>query len=202
LPARFQFSSKELVMLRRTFLALSVVVLCVPAYSAELEIGAKAPEFKALPGTDGKEYSLSDMKDAKVVVVCFTCNNCPVAVAYEDRFVEFSKQYANKGVKFVAINANRRTEDIAAMKTRAEEKGFNFPYTFDKSGKLATEYGARVTPHIFVLDQDRNVAYVGAFDDDQNKPTKKYVPDAVDALLTGKKVETTKTKAFGCGIAN
>ena len=189
-------------MLRRTFLALSLVALCVPAYSAELEIGAHAPEFKKLPGVDGKEYSLADMKDAKVVVVCFTCNRCPVAVAYEDRFVEFSKQYAGKGVKFVAINANKRTEDLAAMKTRAEEKGFNFPYVFDQSGKLATEYGARVTPHIYVLDQNRNVAYVGAFDDDQEKPSKKYVADAVDSLLSGKKVETTKTKAFGCGIAN
>jgi peroxiredoxin len=189
-------------MLRRTFVALSLVALCAPAYSAELEIGAHAPEFKALPGVDGKEYSLGDMKDAKVVVVCFTCNICPVAVAYEDRFVEFSKQYAGKGVKFVAINANRRTEDLAAMKTRAEEKGFNFPYVFDKTGKLATEYGARVTPHIFVLDQNRNVAYVGAFDDDQNNPSKKYVTDAVESLLAGKKVETTKSKAFGCGIAN
>jgi peroxiredoxin len=189
-------------MLRRTFLALTLVALCAPVYSAELEVGAKAPEFKALPGVDGKEISLADLKDAKVVVVCFTCNICPVAVAYEDRFVEFNKQYAGKGVKFVAINANRRTEDLAAMKTRAEEKGFNFPYVFDKSGKLATEYGARVTPHIFVLDQNRNVAYVGAFDDDDKKPTQNYVKDAVDSLLAGKKVETTKTKAFGCGIAN
>jgi hypothetical protein len=71
-------------MVRRTFLALSLVALCAPAYSAELEIGAHAPEFKALPGVDGKEYSLGDMKDSKVVVVCFTCNICPVAVAYED----------------------------------------------------------------------------------------------------------------------
>ena len=189
-------------MIRRAFLAFAIVALCAPVYSAELEIGAHAPEFKALPGVDGKEYSLGEMKDTKVVVVCFTCNNCPVAVAYEDRFVEFQKQYANKGVKFVAINANRRTEDIAAMKTRAEEKGFNFPYVFDKSGKLAGEYGARVTPHIFVLDQDRHVAYVGAFDDNQNNPSKKYVADAVDALLAGKKVETTKTRAVGCGIAN
>src|SRR5437867_11252640 len=176
-------------MLRRTFVALSLVLLCAPAYSAELEVGAKAPEFKALPGVDGKEYSLGEMKDAKVVVVCFTCNICPVAVAYEDRFVEFHKQYANKGVKFVAINANRRTEDLAAMKTRAEEKGFNFPYVFDKTCKLATEYGARVTLHLLVRHQNRNVAYVGAFDDDQDKPSKGYVKDAVDALLSGKKVE-------------
>ena len=189
-------------MLRRTFVALSLALLCSPAYSAELEIGAKAPEIKNLPGVDGKSYSLGDMKDAKVVVVCFTCNICPVAVAYEDRFIEFSKKYAGKGVKFVAINANKRTEDLSAMKTRAEEKGFNFPYTFDSSGKLATEYGARVTPHIFVLDNNRNVAYVGSFDDKQTDPSKKYVEDAVNALLAGKKVEFTNSKAFGCGIAN
>lgn len=189
-------------MVRRVFLALSVLALCAPAFSAELEIGASAPEFKALPGVDGKEYSLAEMKDAKVVVVCFTCNSCPVAVAYEDRFVEFSKKYAGKGVKFVAINANRQTEDLAKMKTRAEEKGFNFPYVFDKSGQLATQYGARVTPHIFVLDQNRKVAYVGAFDSDAQSPKDGYVADAVDALLAGKKVETAHTKALGCAIRN
>jgi hypothetical protein len=81
-------------------------------------------------------------------------------------------------------------------------EGIQFPYVFDKSGKLATEYGARVTPHIFVLDENRNVAFVGSFDDNQMKPSKSYVADAVDALLAGKKVETTKSKAFGCGIAN
>src|SRR4051812_46449095 len=87
-------SLKEFVMVRRSFLALAALLLVAPAYSAELEIGAHAPDFKSLPGVDGKEYSLGDMKDAKAVVVCFTCNNCPVAVAYEDRFVEFQKKYA------------------------------------------------------------------------------------------------------------
>jgi peroxiredoxin len=190
------------VMLRRTFVALSLLALCAPAYAAELEIGTKAPDFKGLAGVDGKDYNLADLKDAKVVVVCFTCNICPVAVGYEDRFVEFNKKYASKGVKFIAINANKKTEDLAFMKIRSEEKGFNFPYVFDKSGQLADQYGARVTPHLFVLDQNRSVAYVGAFDNSQNGPTKHYVVDAVDALLAGKKVETTNTKALGCTIQN
>jgi peroxiredoxin len=189
-------------MIRRAFLALSLVALCVPVYAAELEVGAKAPDFKGLPGTDGKEYSLGEMKDAKAVVVCFTCNQCPVAVAYEDRFVEFTKKYEGKGVKFVAINANKASEDLAAMKTRAEEKGFNFPYVYDKSGASATEYGARVTPHLFVIDGNGKIAYVGAFDDKQNNPSKHYVADAVDAVLAGKTPEVTKTKAVGCGIRN
>ncbi|MCU0877879.1 MAG: thioredoxin family protein [Pirellulaceae bacterium] len=189
-------------MIRRTFLSLAIVAMVAPAFAAELEIGAKAPTFKELPCVSGQECSLDAMKDAKAVVVCFTCNQCPVAVAYEDRFIEFQKKYADKGVKFVAINCNKNSENLEVMKARAEEKGFNFPYVYDASGKLATEYGARVTPHLFVLDGERKVAYVGAFDDSQSKPSKHYVADAVDAVLAGKKPATTNTKAVGCGINN
>src|SRR5690606_16162913 len=112
--------------------------------------------------------SLDDYKDAKAIVVTFTCNVCPVAVAYEDRFVEFTKKYGEKGVKFVAINCSP-SEDLEKMKQRAEEKGFNFPYAYQEDGSAAKAYGAKVTPHIYVLDQDRNVAYIGAFDDNQNE---------------------------------
>lgn len=180
---------------------IAALVLAVPAL-AEVGPGEKAPEFKGLTGVDGKQYSLADMKDAKAVVVCFTCNACPVSVAYEDRFVEFTKKYKAKGVQFIAINCNKNREGLDIMKTRAEEKGFNFPYVFDKTGTSATEYGARVTPHMFVLDGERKVQYVGAFDDKQAEPTQHYVANAVDAILAGKSVEVAKTRAFGCGIAN
>ncbi|ADB16319.1 alkyl hydroperoxide reductase/ Thiol specific antioxidant/ Mal allergen [Pirellula staleyi DSM 6068] len=189
-------------MIRRMFLSLALIAAVVaPSFAAEIAPGEKAPEFKGLVGTDGKEYGLADMKDAKAVVVVFTCNRCPVAIDYEDRFIEFTKKYKEKGVSFVAINCNRRTEDLEAMKARAEEKGFNFPYVFDKTGATATEYGARVTPHIFVLDGNRAVQYVGAFDNSANEPTKHYVVDAVEAILAGKAPEVTQTKAVGCGIA-
>ena len=183
-------------------LAVSLAfVVAAPVLAAELAPGEKAPAVKGLVGVDGKECNLGDSK-AKVTVVCFTCNICPVSVAYEDRFIEFTKKYKDKGVEFVAINANKKTEDLAAMKTRAEDKGFNFPYVFDESGKVATEYGARVTPHIYVLDGKRTIQYVGSFDDKQKEPSKHFVADAVDAVLAGKTVETASTKAFGCGIQN
>jgi len=190
-------------MIRRTIglLALALAAYVAPAYAAELAPGEKAPEVKGLVGVDGKECNLGDSK-AKVTVVCFTCNICPVSVAYEDRFVEFAKKYKGKGVEFVAINANKNTEDLAAMKTRAEEKGFNFPYVYDKTGKSATEFGASRTPHLFVLDGKNIVQYVGAFDNDQKSPTKHYVADAVDAVLAGKTPAVAQTKAVGCGIQN
>jgi peroxiredoxin len=188
--------------MKRLLSLFAVVALAIAAPVFAADPGEKAPDFKGLKGVDGKDLSLSDLKDAKAVVVCFTCNICPVSVAYEDRFVEFTKKYKDKGVAFVAINCNTKTEDLAAMKTRAEDKGFNFPYVFDESGKTATEYGAKVTPHIYVLDGKRTIQYVGSFDDKQKEPSKHYVADAVDAVLAGKTVETASTKAFGCGIQN
>ena len=187
-------------MKSKLLLAVVAAMFLVTAnvFAAGVKIGDSAPDFKA-KGVDGKDYDLGKAKDTKATVVCFTCNVCPVAVAYEDRFIEFAKKYQDKGVKFVAINVNS-TEDISAMKQRAEEKGFSFPYAYDDTGDSARAYGARVTPHLFVVDNQGKIVYQGAFDDNQNKPTKHFVADAVDAVLAGKKPEVTETRAFGCGI--
>lgn len=176
---------------KAAFLMIALIASTVSAES--LEIGAKAPTFKG-KGVDGKDYSLDGLKDAKAVVVCFTCNACPVAIQYEDKFIEFAKTYKSKGVTFVAINVN--PEPLDAMKERAEEKGFTFPYIKDESGDSAIAYGAKVTPHLFVLNSERTLAYVGAFD----KGDATYVQDAVDAVLTGAKPEVTTSRPVGCGI--
>ena len=174
--------------------ALLLVALVASTVSAEaLKVGGKAPAFKG-KGVDGKEYTLDGMKDAKAVVVCFTCNACPVAIRYEDKFNAFAKSYGAKGVKFVAINVN--PESLDAMKERAEEKGFTFPYVKDETGESAKAYGAKVTPHLYVLDGERNLAYVGAFD----KGDETYVQDAVDAVLAGKAPKVTESRPVGCGI--
>jgi len=190
-------------MFRRNLLTLAMASLASfgfvsGTYAADLEIGAKAPDFKAT-GIDGKEYSLASTKEAKATVIAFTCNRCPVAIAYEDRFIEFQKKHAGKDVKFIAINVNS-SEDLKAMKERAEEKGFNFPYVYDESGDSARAFGARVTPHLFVLDGNGALAYQGSFDDKQKDPTVNYIEKAVESVLAGTKPEVTTTKAFGCGI--
>jgi len=179
-----------------TAVCVAVVAFAAPSFAANLKTGDKAPDFKAT-GVDGKEYSLP--KDAKATVVCFTCNHCPVAVAYEDRFIEFNKKYQGKGVKFIAINVNDG-EDLEAMKQRAEEKGFNFPYAYDSSGDSSRAFGARVTPHLFVIDANGKIAYQGAFDDNQQSPKESYLVSAVEAVLAGKVPAKTETKAVGCGI--
>lgn len=192
-------------MLRKWFaLAIVLGLTGVAVANKESSIGTKAPEWKDLKAADGKSYSLADLKDKKAVVVCFTCNECPVAVAYEDRFNKFAKDYSGKGVAFVAINSNKGEKDsIEKMKEKAQDKSYAFPYLSDEGGVTGKAYGAKVTPHLFVLDQDRNIAYVGLFDDKWQKEadvTKTYVADAVDAILSGSKPEVSETKAQGCGI--
>ncbi len=188
-------------------LTFALALLTLPSAAAELAVGTKAPEFKGLEGVDGKKLSLDDLKDAKVLIVCFHCNECPVASDYQDRYIEFMKKYQDQGVAFVAVNCdivNADEENLKTMRARAEEKKYNFPYVIDPTGKLADDYTAKATPHLFVFDSQRKLQYSGAFDDKQKleKVTKHYVADAVDALLAGKKPALSKTKAFGCGIRN
>jgi peroxiredoxin len=171
-------------------------------FNPTLSIGDPAPTWSGLPGVDDKQHSLDDLQGKQVVVVVFTCNSCPYAVDYEDRLIQFA---ANKGddVGLVAVNVNKVDEDLLpAMKQRAEAKGFNFPYLFDESQKIAKDFGATRTPEFFVFDKNRRVAYMGAMDDssapDGVKET--YLKDAVEALLAGKEPEVKETPPVGCAI--
>ncbi len=168
-----------------------------------VKIGDTAPKFAGIVGIDDKEHGLADFKDAKLVVLVFTCNHCPVAVAYEDRLVALQKDYKAKGVQVVAVNVNTIEADrLDKMKERAKAKKFNFPYLYDSTQKIGHDYGATVTPHVFVLNADRKVVYTGAVDDkmDAKEVKKRYLRDALDALLVGKTPPEAVTKQFGCGI--
>jgi thiol-disulfide isomerase/thioredoxin len=174
-----------------------------PPVTEGAAIGSPAPAWENLAGTDDKTHSLKDLADAELVAVVFTCNHCPVAQAYEDRLVEFATDYEDKGVELVAINvSNLEADKMPAMKERATEKGYEFAYLYDPSMNIGKEFGAKVTPHAFVLDKSRNIAYMGAIDDNQDDSavTKHYLRDAVDALLAGKTPEVATSQQFGCSI--
>ncbi len=198
-------------MTRHVILAVTgiVAVLAVaPAgeFNKRISIGDPAPVWSDLPGTDGKKHSLADLKDKNVVVLLFTCNSCPVAIAYEDRAIAFAKKYSgdNSPVAFVAVNVNLREEDrLPKMQERAKAKGFPFPYLFDESQRIAREYGAMYTPEVFVLDKTRKIAYMGAIDDKAppNAAKASYLDDAVTAVLKGEKPMKAETlAASGCRI--
>ena len=154
--------------------------------------------------------SLSDFADVKGFIVIFTCNTCPYSVAYEDRIIALDNKYCEKGYPVIAINPNDPAaidgDELSDMKVRAEEKGFTFPYLQDVGQQIYPQYGATKTPHVFVLQKDgadNIVRYIGAIDDSSRNPKKvkkRYVEQAVDALLAGESPATTKTKAIGCSI--
>lgn len=170
-------------------------------------IGDAAMDFK-LKGVDDREWSLSDFPDAKGHIVIFTCNSCPYAVAYEDRIIALDKKYKPLGYPVIAINPSGESEqeNLEAMKARAREKSFSFPYVSDADQKLYPVYGAVRTPHAFVLkkqDGKNIVKYIGAIDNNYENPegvTDKYIEEAVDALLDGREVIRTRTVAIGCAI--
>jgi len=189
------------------FVALAALAASAPAgqFNKKLSAGDAAPAWKDLPGTDGKKHSLADLKDKDVVVVVFTCNSCPVAEAYEDRLIDFTRKHAaaESKVALVAINVNTVPEDrLDRMKERARAKGFPFPYLYDESQQTARDYGASYTPEFFVLDKERKVVYLGAMDDKTNpaEATVNYLAQAVEAALAGKKPEKAETLARGCMI--
>lgn len=173
-------------------------------YNKALDVGVKAPDWKGIIGIDDQKHDLDDYKDAKAIVLVFTCNHCPVAVACEDRIIKLQEDYKGKNVQVIAINVNNLEADrLDKMKERAEQKGFNFPYLYDPTQQVAKDYGARVTPDVVLLDQNRNVVYTGLIDDNPLEPDKvqkQYLRDAIDAVLAGKTPPVAETKAQGCGI--
>ena len=191
--------------------ALLVLLALAPAasggeFNKALSVGDTAPAWADLDGTDGVKHSLADLKAKAVVVVAFTCNSCPVAQDYEDRLIALAKPYAaaDSPVSVVAICVNAGKEDaLPTLAARAAKRKFPFAYLSDPSQGIARRYGASYTPEFFVLDRDRKVVYLGAFDDKAppGEPTARHVEEAIAAALAGKSPATGETSAAaGCRI--
>ncbi|MFL6452182.1 MAG: redoxin domain-containing protein [Bryobacteraceae bacterium] len=178
-----------------------------------LKIGAQAPDFN-LPGVDGKTHSLKDYASAKILAIVFTCDHCPVAQMYEKRIKQLTSDYADRGVKVVAIMPNDPkaihlselghtdlSDSLEEMKLRAKYRSFNFPYLSDgATQKVALQYGPVATPHIFIFDSERKLRYEGRIDSNSREElvTKHEARDALDALLAGKPVAVEHAPAVGC----
>ena len=177
-----------------------------------LPIGAAAPDFK-LPGVDGRDYSLKDFADARLLVILFTCNHCPTAQAYEDRIIRLHADYKDKGVALVAISPNDPravrldelgytdlSDSFEEMKLRAKERKYTFPYLYDgEAQKTSLAYGVLATPQVFVFDRERKLRYVGRIDDSDVKEVQSHdTRNALGALLAGKPVPVETTRVFGC----
>ena len=181
---------------------------CFFSFMTPYGIGDKVSDF-SLQNVDGKTVSLSDFT-GKGVIVIFDCNTCPYSKAYNDRIKALNRKYGPQGFPVVAINSNdpevSAGDSFEEMVSQAKRKNYDFPYLVDKTQGVARAFGATNTPHVFVLKRSGKnfeVAYIGAIDNNSRNASladKKYVEEAVDALLAGQAVSTEKTKAVGCGI--
>ncbi|MBI2885197.1 MAG: thioredoxin family protein [Candidatus Omnitrophica bacterium] len=165
-----------------------------------------APDF-SLKGVDGKTYRLADFSDKAVLCVIFMCNHCPYVKATIDRMIELQRDYAGKGVQLIGINSNDAKnypeDSFEQMAAWAKEKRFNFPYLHDETQQVARAYGAERTPHIFLFDQQRVMRYTGAIDDNTKDPSqvkRRYLREAIDALLAKAQITETETPAIGCTV--
>ncbi len=185
--------------------ALFIALISPALAGEELAIGEMGPGFD-LKGTDSKMHSLEDVAGEKGTAVIFTCNICPFSKGYEDRLVELAKSYQAEGIGFVAINPNDPEivpgDGFDQMVERAKEKNFPYPYLVDTTQEIAAAYGARVTPHIFLLDGEGKLAYRGRVDDalKEDEVTARDYEAAMTALVNGEQVPAAETKAFGCSV--
>jgi peroxiredoxin len=184
-------------------LPLLLINVNLTSFAAGPSVGEVAPTWQYLQGTDGKLHSSADYKEAKILVVAFLCNKCPCVKGYDARFQRFVDEYATHGVQLIGINCSLGgIETMDGMKQRAVDGGYTFDYLRDPSQKIGREFGATSTPHVFILDQNRTIAYTGAFDDNRSESQVQhhYVRDAVNALLKEQDVPVKVSKQFGCTI--
>jgi peroxiredoxin len=191
-----------------SLIAMVCFMLTTKAHE-DYHVGDVINDF-SLKNINGKNVSLSDYKKAKGFIITFTCNHCPYAMAYEDRINALNKKYESLGYPVIAINPNDAVQypedNFESMQIRAKEKKFTFPYLYDETQNIARQFGATRTPHVFIVQKEGDklvVKYIGAIDDNWEKAEdvkEKYAESAVDAMLAGKSITTTFTKAIGCSI--
>jgi len=171
-----------------------------------LEIKEKAIDFH-LPATDGRTYSLVSFRDAKYLVIFFTCNHCPYVIGSDEVTRKMAERFKSMGVEFVGINSNSKhtypEDDFEHMVSRMNEHKFPWKYLYDESQEVALAYGALRTPHFYVFDEDRKLVYTGRGVDSPRDASKITVNDlarALEELTSGKPVSIPVTNPIGCNV--
>ncbi len=176
-------------------------------YSTMQELGSEAPEFD-LPAVQGERIRLADFADAKGLLVVFMCNHCPYVKHIRASLADFARDYQNRGIAIVGINANDvRSHPDDSPERMAEEvrdAGYVFPYLYDESQQVARAYSAACTPDFFLYDGGHRLVYRGQFDDSRPSngvpATGVDLRAAADALLAGEPISREQKPSVGCNI--
>jgi peroxiredoxin len=181
---------------------MTVIILAATfTFVVQAADAIKKVENFTLKDYNGTKHSLKDYASSRAIVLMFIATQCPVSNAYNERMALLAIEYSSKGIAFIGINSNKE-ETVEEIKEHAKEHGFSFPILKDNNNIVADKVFASVTPEIFVLNKNFEVLYHGRIDDSRRSSDVKSqdLRTALDALLAGKPVARTETKAFGCSI--
>lgn len=176
--------------------------------SNQVPLGTRAPDFRLPDMLHDRWVSLKEIKSDVATVVMFICNHCPYVIHVQNELVNLTREYAEKGISFVAINANdaeNYPEDAPRkMKEVGKKLGYGFPYLFDQTQEVARAYQAACTPDFFVYDGDLRLVYRGQMDDSRPGSsipvTGRDLRAALDCMLAGKPVDADQKPSMGCNI--
>lgn len=180
----------------------------------DLKIGKKAPKATLeLEGVDGKTYNLDKLTKENGLIVIFSCNTCPFVVGnstfdgWEGQYNDIHKTAKENKMGMVLINSNAAkrsgVDSKEEMKKHSDAQKYTMPYVVDKEAKLANAFGAKTTPHVFIFDKNKKLAYKGSIDnswDTKKTELETYLYGAVTNIVAGKALETTSTTPRGCSI--
>lgn len=203
-----------------TFASISIICCSILMLSSSneviktLSVGDKMPgkEFKLI-NLENESRTLADYKKSKGTLVIFSCNTCPFVIG-SSNFAGWEKDYnaiADRAnaceVGSVLVNSNEAKRDVGDnlkdMIIRADNKGYDMSYVLDEKHKLADEFGAKTTPHVFLFDAQDILVYEGQIDNSYDPKAQKVIPYlelALKSLENGTKIKIQKTDAVGCSI--
>lgn len=174
--------------------------------SIDIPLGTSIIPF-SLPDPSGMTYSQNDLKGPKGLLIAFTCNHCPYAIAIWDRLIQLAKDAKELGVNTVAINPNihpNYPDDAPEkMKEKIMEWNIPFPYLIDETQQVAKAYKAQCTPDLYLFDGTQKLAYHGRLDDNWKEPQKvehEELKEAILAIAKGKEVNPNQHPSMGCSI--
>ena len=176
--------------------------------STMVALGTAASDFTLSDTVSGKNISLENVKGDVATIMMFICNHCPFVKHVNPELVKLANDYKDKGIGFVAINANdvlNHPEDSPALMTQvAKQLKYPFPYLYDESQEVAKAYDAACTPDFFIYDKDLRLVYRGQLDDsrpgNEIPVTGKDIRNALDCLVNDQPVPELQRPSIGCNI--
>lgn len=186
----------------------AIAMVALRPLTDPLTIGSSLPKAETkMKDVSGKEISFKDVMKKNGLLVMFSCNTCPVVGKYQSRTLETGKFAMDNEIGVIVLNSNEATrgdgESYDEMKEYAKEQGYKFNYVVDDKSAVADAFGATRTPELFLFDKTGKLVYHGAIDDNANGPdkvTRQHAKIAMEEMVSGKTVTTSKTKFVGCGI--